>query len=290
MKPVGRRLDGDGGVGLHADVWTPAAPEKSLDVLLLHGGGQTRLSWKRTGEQLAAHGHRVVALDSRGHGDSDWAPTADYSMDSMMRDVLAVLRQLGRPALLVGASMGGLTSLLAAEAAGPRVVPALVLVDIVPHYEKSGSKRVRDFMIGGMKGFASLEEAADAIAAYLPHRQRPRDVNGLRKNLRHREGRWYWHWDPAMMARPGEEPAYRMDRLERAARSLNIPTLLVYGGKSDVVSRKGIEHMLELAPHARVVELPAAAHTAAGDDNDAFARAVVEFVDSLPGALIESRP
>ncbi|MCW2527109.1 MAG: Haloacetate dehalogenase [Pseudonocardiales bacterium] len=283
-----RRFSGADGLTLSGEVWEPPATGtgtdgSKFDVVMLHGGGQTRGSWKRAGEQLAAHGHRVIALDSRGHGDSDWSPDAKYDMESMAADVLAVLDELGRPAMVVGASMGGLTALLVAELAGPEAVPALVLVDIVPRYEKSGSKRVREFMMGGMKGFASLEEAGDAIAAYLPHRKRPRSVEGLRKNLRQRaDGRWYWHWDPSMMTRPSDDPVQRLERLEQAAKSLTVPTLLLWGGKSDVVSREGVEAMLELVPGAILVELPAAAHTAAGDDNDSFSQAVVEFVESVP--------
>jgi pimeloyl-ACP methyl ester carboxylesterase len=277
-----RRFSGVGGLGLEADVWDPAGSQQRPDIVLLHGGGQTRSSWKRAGQQLGSRGFRVVALDSRGHGHSDWSAEADYGLPTLAGDVLAVLDELARPAVLIGASMGGLTALVVAEQAAPEQLAAMVLVDIVPRYEKAGSGRVRDFMQGGMAGFDTLQDAADAIAAYLPHRTRPRKLDGLRKNLRQREdGRWYWHWDPAFMSRPGDDPADRLDRLERAAGSIVVPTLLVYGLKSDVVTRAGIDSLLELIPHAAVTELPSAAHTAAGDDNDAFAAAVIAFAEAL---------
>ena len=88
----------------------------------------------------------MVALDSRGHGDSDRAPNANYTVDALCADTLAVLDQIGRPVMLIGASMGGMTGILAADAAGPEKVTKLVLVDVVPRYEKDGSARIRDFM------------------------------------------------------------------------------------------------------------------------------------------------
>lgn len=141
---------------------------------MLHGGGQNRFSWKNTGQFLADEGYHVIALDSRGHGDSDRAPDADYAIETLQADVLHVLRAIGRPVVLIGASMGGLTGILVAESAGPDTVTGLVLVDVVPRYEKNGSARIRDFMLTNLHGFASLEEAADAVSAYLPHRSKPR--------------------------------------------------------------------------------------------------------------------
>jgi pimeloyl-ACP methyl ester carboxylesterase len=280
-----RTFRGAGGLGLRADQWTGPGYERHPDVLMLHGGGQTRHSWKTAGSELAASGYRVTTLDTRGHGESEWAPDGDYEITTLSDDVLAVLDQLGRATVLVGASMGGLTALLAATRAGAARAPALILVDVVPRYEKAGSKRVRDFMLGGMSGFASLDDAADAIAAYLPHRPRAASTSGLRRNLRQRsDGRWYWHWDPAFMRRPAIDADQRSDLLEAAARAIKVPMLLLRGGKSDVVSPEGVRQFLEIAPQAKVVELPAAAHTAAGDDNEAFARAVIGFVGALDGA------
>lgn len=267
------------GITLVADEWNAASDVAGRPtILMLHGGGQNRFSWKKTGQILADEGYHVVALDSRGHGDSDRAPHADYAVDTLTADVLHVLDAIDRPVVLIGASMGGLTGILVAESAGPDRVTGLVLVDVVPRYEKTGSARIRDFMIGGINGFGSLEEAADAVAAYLPHRTRPRSPDGLRKNLRLRDGRWYWHWDPAFMTAPGDDPELRTDHFERAAMNLQIPILLIRGKLSDVVSPEGVRHFLATVPRAEFVELSNAGHTAAGDDNDAFSEAVVDFV------------
>lgn len=265
---------------LVADEWNrdvESAQDKPT-ILMLHGGGQNRHSWKNTGQILADAGFHVVALDSRGHGDSDRSPTANYSLETLTGDTLQVIFQIGRPVALIGASMGGLTSLPVAHEAGPELVTKLVLVDVVPRFEKSGSARIRDFMFSGIDGFTSLEEAADAVAAYLPHRARPRSVEGLKKNLRLRDGKWFWHWDPAFLTAPDDDPFERAEMLEHAAINLEIPILLIRGKLSDVVSTEGVQDFLQKVPTAQFVELSDAGHTAAGDDNDAFTEAVVQFV------------
>jgi pimeloyl-ACP methyl ester carboxylesterase len=268
------------GLTLVADEWNRGvdAAAGRPTILMLHGGGQNRFSWKNTGQVLADAGFHVVALDSRGHGDSDRAPDADYDVETLTADVMQVLDAIGRPVILIGASMGGLTGILVADRAGPDRVTRLVLVDVVPRFEKNGSARIREFMFSGLHGFGSLEEAADAVAAYLPYRTRPRSPEGLKKNLRLRDGRWYWHWDPAMMTRPGDDPELRTEKIEQAAIDLTIPILLIRGKLSDVVSPEGIQDFRAKVPRAEFVELANAGHTAAGDDNDAFSDAVVEFV------------
>src|SRR5690349_1926232 len=262
---------------LVADEWNPSAQSRP-SVLMLHGGGQNRFSWKNTGQILADEGFHVVALDSRGHGDSDRSPDGNYTVDALSADTLAVLEQIGRPVVLIGASMGGMTGMLVADAAGPNMVKKLVLVDVVPRYDKNGSARIRDFMASGMDGFETLEDAADAVASYLPYRTKPRSPEGLKKNLRLRDGRWYWHWDPAFLTAPDDDRFVRMQKLEQAVIDLTIPILLIRGKLSDVVSTEGVKDFLEKVPHAEFVELSDAGHTAAGDDNDAFSEAVVQFV------------
>ncbi|GFG55405.1 alpha/beta hydrolase [Mycolicibacterium agri] len=275
------KFQGAEGLTLVADEWNRDA-ESAADrpaVLFLHGGGQNRYSWKATSQILADEGLHVVALDSRGHGDSDRSPDANYTVDALCADTLAVIDQIGRPVILIGASMGGMTGILAAHQAGTDKVTKLVLVDVVPRYEKGGSARIREFMASGLDGFASLDEAAEAVAAYLPYRKKPRSPEGLKKNLRLRDGRWYWHWDPAFLTKPVDDSFVREEKLERAAIELTIPILLIRGRLSDVVSEEGVQHFLKTVPHAEFVELSDAGHTAAGDDNDAFSDVVVQFVD-----------
>jgi len=272
------KFDGVNGVTLVADEWNRGADGDRPTILLLHGGGQNRFSWHKTSQILADQGYHVVALDTRGHGDSDRAPGADYAIETLTADAVAVIDTIARPVVLIGASMGGLTGILVADQAGPRRVTKLVLVDVVPRYEKDGSARIRDFMASHLDGFDSLEQAADAVAAYLPHRTKPRSPEGLKKNLRFRDGRWYWHWDPALMTKPNDDPALRIEKIEAAAIGLHIPILLIRGKLSDVVSAEGVADFMAKVPGARLAELSDAGHTAAGDDNDAFSAAVVEFV------------
>jgi pimeloyl-ACP methyl ester carboxylesterase len=267
-------------VGLAGERWEGDADGGV--VVLLHGGGQTRHSWKRTAERLAAGGRTAVVLDARGHGDSDWHPAQDYSLDGFVGDLVEFVGTLGRPPVLVGASLGGMTALVAA-AQHPGLARGLVLVDVVVQVEPRGVARIRDFMAAAPEGFASLEEVADAIAAYNPLRRRPRNLDGLRKNVRQRaDGRWYWHWDPAFI-RINDEPQRRTDpaRLRVAASHLTIPTLIVRGAQSDVVSDAGLADMLELIPHAQSVDVLAAGHMVAGDDNDVFADRLEAFLAQL---------
>lgn len=276
LDPVRLRLRGAGGIELVADRY---GPEDGPTVLFLHGGGQTRHSWKRTGAQLGAAGIRAVTLDARGHGDSQWALDRDYRYEAMVGDVLAVLEQLGGgPAVLVGASMGGITGLLTTAAPGGDAISALVLVDIVTRPEPEGVNRVVTFLSKNPEGFATVEEAADAVAEYMPHRPRPKSSAGLLRNLRKRDGRWYWHWDPGILGDKGVDPDEMAHNLESVARALTIPVLLVRGLKSDVVSAEGAAEFRTLVPHAEIAEIGNAAHTAAGDDNDAFTEAVAKFV------------
>ena len=254
-------------------------------IVLSHGGGQTRHAWGSAGDAFAARGRYAVSLDLRGHGDSDWAPDGDYSMTSFAADTTMVARSLDQQPVLVGASLGGLASLVAVGEGEEPVARALVLVDVTPTVEVEGALRIRDFMVGGMDGFATLEDAADAIAEYIPNRKRPKDLSGLRKNLRQRDGRWFWHWDPDFIGGragiDGQSGLVDHDRLAAAAARVTIPTLLVRGRMSDIVSEEGVRELRELVPHSEVVDVADAGHMVAGDRNDVFNEAVIEFVERV---------
>lgn len=271
---------GVGGVKIAGDAWgDPSGPL----VLLQHGGGQTRHAWKGAGEKLGAVGYYAVAFDARGHGDSDWAPDGHYGQDVMVEDLKCVIAALGnRRPVLVGASMGGGTSLVAV---GEDHVDAtaLVMVDIGPRIEPEGVDKIRAFMSLKPDGFDSLEEVADAIASYQPQRARPRSLDGLAKNVRlGADGKFRWHWDPAY--RLGNfELEKRQRRLEACARNLSLPVLLVRGGLSDVLTEEGAQAFLKLCPHAEYVNVTGAGHMVAGDRNDVFGTSVIDFLQrSVP--------
>jgi pimeloyl-ACP methyl ester carboxylesterase len=265
---------GVGGVRIAGDAWgDPAGPL----VLLQHGGGQTRHAWKGAGEKLGAAGYYAVAFDARGHGDSDWAPDGRYGQDVMVEDLECVVAALGRRPVLVGASMGGGTSLVAV---GEDHVDAtaLVMVDIGPRIEPDGVDKIQAFMSLKPDGFNSLQEVADAIASYQPHRTRPRTLDGLAKNVRlGADGKYRWHWDPRFRA-IRRDLEKRRDRLEACARSLTLPTLLVRGGLSDVLSEEGAQEFLKLCPSAEYVNVTGAGHMVAGDRNDVFGTSVIAFL------------
>lgn len=265
------------GVSVAADVGgDPAAPA----VLLLHGGGQTRHSWAAATTALVAGGFHVISLDARGHGDSDWSPDGDYSIDTLADDLRAVIATLPAPPALVGASMGGASALHAVGSSAPTLARALVLVDIVPRIEAKGASKIINFMLANPQGFATLDEAVDAVAAYNPHRPRPRDPAGLMKNLRLRDdGRLYWHWDPEFIkARHAVEPPLSSQLLLDDARRVRIPTLLVRGLQSDIVSDEGVAELRATLPGLEVVDVSGAGHMVAGDKNDAFNAAVLSFL------------
>ena len=277
-------IEGRNGLRIVADEWAGNGPP----VVLAHGGGQTRHSWGGTAAVLATHGHRVVSIDLRGHGDSEWDPDGDYQMVAYRDDALAVAAWIGEPVAWVGASLGGITGLHAVNAR-PQQFSALVLVDITPRPAAEGVARILAFMAKDAEhGFDSLEQAADAIAEYQPHRPRPTDLSGLSKNLRLADdGRWRWHWDPAFLnQRTGGTPGgteHARDRhhseLESFARELTLPTLLIRGRLSDLVTEQEVEEFRVLVPHAEYVDVADAAHMIAGDKNDIFTSAVVEFLD-----------
>lgn len=266
---------GYGGIRIAGDSW--GSRDGPL-VLLQHGGGQTRHAWKGAGETLGAAGYCAIAFDARGHGDTDWSPDGLYEQDGMVRDLQCVVAALGnRRPVLVGASMGGGTSLVAA---GERHVDAtaLVLVDIAPNIEPEGVKNIQAFMNQKPEGFDSLEEVAQAIGTYQPLRKRPLNLDGLAKNVRMGpDGKYYWHWDPRFRAGT-RDLEQRTKRLETCATNLNLPTLLVRGGLSDLLSEEGAQAFLKLCPAAEYVSVTGAGHMVAGDRNDVFATAVVEFL------------
>lgn len=273
---------GHGGVRIAADrLGDPAARA----VVFLHGGGQTRRSWGRAAAAVTDRGWQAVTVDLRGHGESDWAGDGDYRVTSFAADVHEILRGLPARPVLVGASLGGLTSLLLAGELAPGSVSAVVLVDIVPDMNPQGTQRVHSFMVDRVvEGFESLDEVADMIADYNPHRPRPSDLDGLRHNLRRRGERWYWHWDPQFIDGSAAQPPIEVtetDRLYAAVDTIlagGVPMLLVRGQVSDLVSRDRADQFVARFPQIAFVDVEGAGHMVAGDRNDLFADAVLDFL------------
>lgn len=276
------RVSGAGGVTIVAD---RMGDRDAPAVVFLHGGGQTRRSWGRAAAAVTERGWQAVTVDFRGHGESDWSADGDYRVATFAEDVLEVLRQLPDRPVIVGASLGGFTAMLLAGELAPEAVRAIVLVDIVPDMNESGASRIHDFMADRMtSGFASLDEVADMIQQYNPHRPRPTDLSGLKSNLRRRDGRWYWHWDPKFIDGTAALPPIEVtdvDRMHAAVDSIlrnGVPMLLVRGQMSDLVTQERAAEFLGRFPGVEFVDVGGAGHMVAGDRNDVFADAVVDFV------------
>jgi pimeloyl-ACP methyl ester carboxylesterase len=277
-------LAGNAGLAIAALVEGPAG---GLPVLLAHGGGQTKRTWKRISALLGAHGFRAFALDLRGHGDSAWADDGAYDVIDFARDLIAIAGSFEHKPALIGASLGGLAGIMAEGKVSPGSFASLTLVDVAPHMEEDGVTRIVSFMAAhAREGFTSPEEAARVISEYLPHRPSRKDSSGLAHYLRQKpDGRYYWHWDPAFIEsvirrRAEGEDASNVAQAELtdAASRLTLPVHLIRGGSSDLVSPQSVAHFRQLVPHADYNDIADATHMVVGDQNDAFGDAILDFL------------
>lgn len=290
------RVAGHGGLYLAVDAHLPTTTP-SCSVLMMHGGGQTRHSWGGTAEALAARGCAVFVYDARGHGDSDWSETGEYTFEAMALDLLAVRDSLvsSGPVIGVGASMGGHTIVKSHELRDGNGWHGVVLVDVTPRLELQGTQRIMRFMSAYSDGFSSLDDVAEAIAEYTPGRPRAQNPEGLLKVVRQgRDGRWRWHWDPRVVEEPirllsePEKLVAYLKQIEasqlKAAGRMVAPTLLVRGLLSDVVSDETIALFRRHVPHATVADVGHAGHMVAGDSNAAFTDSIEAFIDIILGS------
>jgi pimeloyl-ACP methyl ester carboxylesterase len=267
------------GLRLAGSLWAaPARPADAVDVVLVPGGGQTRHAWRHAARALARDGRNTLALDLRGHGESDWDDGGDYTIEAFAGDVTAVLRSLPAPPAVVGASVGALAS-LHALGSGPGLATALVLLDAAPTLELAGVDGIAGFMRGSAAGFGSPEEASAYLAR---HGRGTPDPRRLARTMRRRDGRWFWHWDPRLVEYVrGEQHTAATGRPDdglAAAARVRVPALVVRGGESDVVSAESAAALAAALPDSRLVTLPGIGHMRPGDDNDAFAAVLVAFL------------
>jgi pimeloyl-ACP methyl ester carboxylesterase len=265
---------------VHGDRSDPA-------VLFAHGFGQTRHAWGPTASALSQLGYCCYCVDGRGHGESAWSRDGHYDLEQFIADAGSLAAAFSARPVWVGASMGGLVGLMAETMNAGGLYGALVLVDITPRWEAEGVARIMTFMRARPEGFASLAEAQSAVEAYLPHRARAKSPDRLAKLLvRSDDGRYRWHWDPRLLDTVAVAASTYAERLNRAARELALPVLLVSGGKSDVVSDATIAEFQQLVPHAEHVRIAHATHMVAGDDNTRFSAVISRYLERLP----RSRP
>lgn len=277
-KPVAIRLEGMDQLSLAADAWGEAT---HAPILLSHGGGQTRHSWQGTARVLSERGWHVVNYDHRGHGESDWSPDGIYKIEIHAEDQKHIARSFTQPPIVVGASLGGLSALLAQGESKEQLYRAIILVDIVPQMDQRGAAEIIEFMERtNSAGFDTLDEAAEVIAGYTGRKKRV-SPEGLGKNLRLGEdGKYRWHWDPAFLGLRGDVGS-APERIIEAARNVEIPIMLIRGRESNVVTEEAVQAFLQTVPEARYVDVAEARHMVVGDKNEVFTESVIEFIDSL---------
>ena len=263
-----------GGLTFHYVTW---GPESAPPVVLLHGLTSHARSWDALGRELSAN-RRVIALDQRGHGDSDRAPDGDYRVATMAADVAGFVDALGLGRFeLLGLSMGGRVGIAYAGGRGARI-ERLCIVDIGPEIHLPGMERIRQMMAGSPERIGSEEEAVA-----LARRANPRAPEaGLRERVRHAvrplpDGGVEWKYDKALrdMMRQGgrRDPIDLWEPLRR----ITAPTLLVRGADSDVLSTEVAKRMIDALPDGRLVEIAGAGHPVPMDQPESFARAVRDF-------------
>lgn len=277
-----RSFKGHNGLNIMGEVYSNS--EAHDCVLFAHGGGQTRYAWRESAKVIHEMGYTTCTVDLRGHGDSDWDSKGDYSMEAFAQDLILVSQEMPTKPIVVGASLGGIASMIAAGEIDPDCFKALVLVDITPTMDMNGVEKIISFMGAHLKdGFASLEEAAEVIAAYMPHRKAPKNLDGLKKNLRRDEnGRYRWHWDPLFIEGTMRPSASRDPiRLVQGVKNISVPIALIRGRMSELVTEEAVLEFKKLVPTARYFDVSGAGHMVAGDSNDVFNDALVEYLQWL---------
>jgi flavin reductase (DIM6/NTAB) family NADH-FMN oxidoreductase RutF/pimeloyl-ACP methyl ester carboxylesterase len=262
---------GFGGLPLVADAY--GAPDDPA-VVLLHGGGQSRRSWRAAARALAAAGRYVIAPDLRGHGDSGWPADGRYDLEAFAEDVRAVLRELPTRPVVVGASVGGMAALAALEGPAEHLASALVLVDVAPWLDGEASAKTGAVLRRHAEGFANLDEAL--VAAKELSKRAYSSAEALRPHLREENGRFFWRWDPRFLN--GFNIA-ELPRLEPIAGALSLPLLIMHGKESEVVSPEAMARLCALMPTAEAAEIAGAGHLVAAERLDGFNAALLEFLE-----------
>jgi pimeloyl-ACP methyl ester carboxylesterase len=262
------------GVTLHYLDWGAA---DRPPVILLHGiTGHARV-WDHLASRLLP-GHRVLALDQRGHGDSEPAPDDDYGVGTMAADVAAVAASLRLDRFaLIGHSMGGRIAIKYAADHAARL-DRLVIIDIGPEIDLVGLQRVRDMMAHSPERIESEEWAVEYIRRGNPLQ----DLGMLRERVRHGlrrqpDGELTWKYAKGLreMMRAGRRDA--VDLWEPLPR-ITCPALVVRGAESDILTPDVAKTMAERLPDGRLVEIAGAGHTVPADRPEEFAAEIRRFL------------
>ena len=247
-------------------------------ILFLHGGALTAHTWDLCCLGLSDEFH-CLALDQRGHGDTDWAPDADYSIAAQREDVRGFVDKLGLDRfILAGMSMGAINA-LAFAIHHPEKLSHLVIIDAGPEIRRPGSRRIRDFVNGGANP-ESLDAIIERALAFNPRR----DPKILRRSLMHNlrqqtDGNWVWKYDRKRFQQMDRD-AHTAERraLADGLAKITVPTLVVRGAESDVFHKEDAERLAQRLPDGRYVTIPRAGHTVQGDNPKDLAEALREFL------------
>ena len=267
------------GMRFHYLEWGSAA---NPPMLLLHGFAQTCHSWDFVALGFSDD-YRVIVLDQRGHGDSDWAADGDYSPETQQNDISAIVREIGLEAFtLMGLSMGGRNSFTYA-ANNPDKVRALVIVDAGPQNMQQGTQNIRNFVQQDDE-LDSVDAFVERVLKYNPRRA-PEQIRGsIMHNLKQLpNGKWTWKYDKRLRSpgrRMGSDPETEK-RLWGYLEALQCPTLLVRGGASDIIAMDTAEKMRKVIPNSQMATIEGAGHLVMGDSPSGFQHAVTEFLAGL---------
>lgn len=248
----------DGGQRVSGIRWGKAEPE----LVLLHGGAQNSHTWDTA---LLALGRPALALDLPGHGHSDWREDRDYGPERNAAALAAAIRALApRARLLVGMSLGGLTS-LALASRFPELVRELVIVDVTPGVNREKSRAIADF-VRGPEYFDSF----DALLARTVEHNPTRSVESLRRGALHNarelpDGRWSWRYDRNFAAGGSRMAEIDFGAIWEHLSRVRCPITLLRGALSPVVSDEDVAEFLRRQPAARVQTVAGAGHSIQGD-------------------------
>ncbi|HZP46400.1 MAG TPA: alpha/beta hydrolase [Candidatus Binataceae bacterium] len=250
-------------------------------IVFLHGGGLNAHTWDVVALMLRGEYH-CLALDQRGHGDSEWEPTADYSHDKQVQDIEGFIEKLGleRP-LLVGHSMGGFAAIGYAIAHADKLA-GLVLVDVGPELSMDGAKRIRDF-VSQDRVLDSVDAFVERAMAFNPRRNPTLLRRSLMHNLRRLpNGKWTWKHDPNRMS-PDlmKERVERTRQIQRDIHQISCKTLIMRGEHSDIFSDANARKFAESLPAGRWIKIPNAGHTIQGDNPAGLLEALRPFLREI---------
>jgi esterase len=250
-------------------------------LVFLHGGALNAHTWDVVCLALRDYYH-CLALDQRGHGDSDWAD--DYGHEHHAGDIGGFVEQLGIDrTVMVGQSMGGLNSIAYAGRGGERLA-GLVIVDVGPELNVGGTKRIGDF-IRDTPEAESVDAFIDKAMQFNPRRDRLLLKRSLMHNLRQLpNGNWTWKWDPNRM-RAGmskiEDHIDAIRKLWSEVEKIDCPTLVMRGANSDVFTDQNAEKFATSLRKGRWVRIPDAGHTVQGDNPRDMVSALREFLGEI---------